>query len=84
MSTFLLPKALCSQLDVIFRKFWWGFKDNKKYNFISLAWSKISALKTLGGLGLSHKTRKTITNHRQIKTLKKKNPKTEDYNQPCY
>ena len=32
MSTFLLPKSLYSELDRIFKKFWWGFPANKTRN----------------------------------------------------
>jgi hypothetical protein len=31
MSTFLLPKSICSQLDRVFKKFWWGFLIGVKY-----------------------------------------------------
>jgi hypothetical protein len=51
MSIFLLPKSFCQQIDSILRSFWWGFKEDKKYNyFIPLAWNRICTPKYMGGL----------------------------------
>ena len=52
MSTFSLPKSLCSKLDRIFKKFWWGFPANKTRNLSLKAWDSLSLPKDLGGLGL--------------------------------
>jgi hypothetical protein len=52
MSTFLLPKSLCSELDRIFKKFWWGFPANKTRNLFLKAWDSLCLPKVLGGLGL--------------------------------
>ncbi|KAL3839320.1 hypothetical protein ACJIZ3_023911 [Penstemon smallii] len=49
MSTFLLPKSICSTLDKIIRKFWWG--SNDKGNSLMLkSWSTICLPKSKGGL----------------------------------
>jgi hypothetical protein len=32
MSTFLLPKSICSNLDKVFKNFWWGFPSKKTRN----------------------------------------------------
>ena len=35
MSTFLLPKSICSQLDKVFKNFCWGFPSSKTRNLLS-------------------------------------------------
>ncbi|XP_059436514.1 uncharacterized protein LOC132169501 [Corylus avellana] len=50
MSIFLLPKTLCSELNGIMQKFWWGHKDNvKKIHWMS--WEKMGRSKANGGMG---------------------------------
>lgn len=51
MSTFLLPKGWCTDLDRSFKNFFWGFSSNHK-GFTPFAWSSICQPKELGGLGL--------------------------------
>jgi hypothetical protein len=52
MSTFLLPSSFSSELDRIFKKFWWGFPTSKKKNLSLKAWDSLYMPKDLGGLGL--------------------------------
>jgi hypothetical protein len=50
MSVFLLPKALCRELNSMMQKFWWGHKDNdKKIHWMS--WEKMGFAKDQGGMG---------------------------------
>jgi hypothetical protein len=52
MSSFLLPKSLCSELDRIFKNFWWGFSASKSRNLSLKAWDSLCKPKEMGGLGL--------------------------------
>jgi hypothetical protein len=56
MSTFLLPNSICSQLDKVFKNFWWGFPPSKSRNLTLKSWDSICTPKSLGGLSL-RKTR---------------------------
>lgn len=33
MSTFLLPRGWCEEIDRVLKDFWWGFSAQKKRNF---------------------------------------------------
>jgi hypothetical protein len=51
MSVFKLPKALCSNLDAIIRKFWWcPRKDSNKF-YTPMAWESLCKPQSQGGLG---------------------------------
>ena len=52
MSTFLLPKSICSQLDRVFKNFWWGFPTLNTLNLSLKSWNSICTPKALGGLGI--------------------------------
>jgi hypothetical protein len=52
MITFLLPNSICSQLDKVFKNFWWGFPASKTRNLSLKSWNSIYTPKILGGLGL--------------------------------
>jgi hypothetical protein len=52
MSTFLLPKKICSQLDKVFKNLWWGFPPSKTRNLSLKSWNSICTPKALGGLGM--------------------------------
>jgi hypothetical protein len=52
MSTFLLPKNICSNLDKVFKNFWWGFPYAKTRNLTLKSWHSICTPKAIGGLGL--------------------------------
>jgi hypothetical protein len=52
MSTFLLPKSICSQLDKVFKNFWWGFSSSKTKNLSLKSLELICTRKALGGLGM--------------------------------
>jgi hypothetical protein len=52
MSTFLLPKSICSQLDKVFKNFWWGFSSSKTKNLSLKSLELICTPKALGGLGM--------------------------------
>ncbi|GAU42618.1 hypothetical protein TSUD_238110 [Trifolium subterraneum] len=50
MSCFLLPKALCSHIESMIGKFWWGSNcEKRKIHWIR--WSQICKHKKKGGLG---------------------------------
>lgn len=51
MSTYLLPKSICHKMDPLFRRFWWGFKDDAR-GLCLKAWDTICTRKSNGGLGL--------------------------------
>ncbi|GAU38871.1 hypothetical protein TSUD_67340 [Trifolium subterraneum] len=50
MSCFLLPKALCSHIESIIYKFWWG-NNNDKRKIHWIKWRQICKHKNKGGLG---------------------------------
>ncbi|XP_059460221.1 uncharacterized protein LOC132189495 [Corylus avellana] len=52
MSSFLLPISTSTDLDRIFKKFWWGFPPKKARNLSLKAWDSICFPKELGGLGI--------------------------------
>jgi hypothetical protein len=52
MSTFLLPKSICNQLDKVFKNFWWGFPFAKTRNLTLMSWHSICTPKAIGGLGM--------------------------------
>ncbi|KAB1208753.1 hypothetical protein CJ030_MR6G005862 [Morella rubra] len=52
MSTFLLPKCWCLEIDRLLKDFWWGFPSHKKRNFTPRAWEAICLPKDVGGLGM--------------------------------
>ena len=50
ISVFLLPRALCAEINSHMRKFWWGSKENKsRVNWMS--WGRSGLSKEAGGLG---------------------------------
>ena len=52
MSTFLLPKSICNQLDKVFKSLWWGFPSLNTKNLSLKSWNSICTPKVLGGLGI--------------------------------
>jgi hypothetical protein len=52
MSSFLIPKSICSHLDRTFKNFWWGFPSSKSRNLSLKSWNSLCIPKALGGLGL--------------------------------
>jgi hypothetical protein len=52
MSSFLIPKSICSQLDRSFKNSWWGFRSSKSRNLSLKSWNSLCIPKALGGLGL--------------------------------
>lgn len=52
MSTCLLPKGRCEEIDKILKDFWWGFSPLKSRNFTTKAWDAICLPKSMGGLGI--------------------------------
>jgi hypothetical protein len=50
MSCFLLPKELCSHMESMICKLWWG-SNNEKRKIHWVKWSKICKNKRNGGLG---------------------------------
>ena len=50
IGVFLLPKALCSDINSLMAKFFWGHKDkDKRIHWMN--WSKLSLSKAQGGMG---------------------------------
>ena len=49
MNIFRLPKEICSEINAILAKFWWGSGDKKGLHWYS--WNRISVPKREGGLG---------------------------------
>jgi hypothetical protein len=52
MSSFLIPKSICSHLDRSFKNLWWGFSSSKSRNLSLKSWNSLCIPKALGGLGL--------------------------------
>lgn len=52
MSSFLMPKGWCEELDKILKYFLWGFPTQKSRNFTPKGWGSICLPKKQGGLGL--------------------------------
>ena len=50
MSYFKLPKGLIKDLEVLIRKFWWGYTDDsRKVHWVS--WKRLCEAKEVGGMG---------------------------------
>ncbi|XP_059436301.1 uncharacterized mitochondrial protein AtMg00310-like [Corylus avellana] len=50
MSVFLLPKALCSNINSMMQKFWWGHKSNES-RIHWMSWERLGDNKEKGGMG---------------------------------
>jgi hypothetical protein len=50
MSVFLFPKGLCSEINSLMQKFWWGHKEKEK-KIAWMSWSKMGNSKGKGGMG---------------------------------
>ena len=49
MSCFKLPKGLIKEIEVLIRKFWWGYRgEQKKIHWLS--WEKLCLPKGEGGM----------------------------------
>lgn len=51
MSTFLIPKSLCDDLEKMMNSFWWGMKSGGRRGMHWTNWSKLCKQKNRGGLG---------------------------------
>ena len=51
MSSFMLPSSLCSSLDRMFKKIWWGFPSKKTKNLSFKSWDSLCLPKDQGSLG---------------------------------
>lgn len=50
MSCFKLPTILCTEIEIMIRKFWWGQRsDRRKVHWVK--WSKLCRPKCEGGMG---------------------------------
>ena len=54
MSSFLIPKYLCKEMDSMLRKFWRSPSKNSNLYFTPLAWDNLCQPKNLDGLGFGH------------------------------
>lgn len=52
MSTFLLPRGWCEDIDRILKHIWWGFPSQKTKNFTPQSLGRDLSTKEIGGLGL--------------------------------
>ena len=50
MSVFLLPKALCLEINSLMQKFWWGHQK-KKSSIRWISWSRMGLPKSREGMG---------------------------------
>jgi hypothetical protein len=50
ISVFQLPKKLCTTLNSMTRRFWWGNRDDKK-GVSWISWERLRQSKLLGGMG---------------------------------
>ncbi|XP_059451054.1 uncharacterized protein LOC132181841 [Corylus avellana] len=50
MSVFRLPKSLCSEINSLMQKFWWGHKEKDK-RIAWMSWSRMGLSKKRGGMG---------------------------------
>jgi hypothetical protein len=50
ISVFLLPKALCKEIQGMMQRFWWGHKDNTS-RIHWMSWERMGKSKARGGLG---------------------------------
>jgi hypothetical protein len=50
INVFLLPKGLCSEINSLMQKFWWG-NTSKDKEVRWLSWSRLGVLKTDEGMG---------------------------------
>jgi hypothetical protein len=50
MSVFLLPKALCEEINKLMQKFWWSH-FNKDSNVHWMSWKRMGVAKKMGGMG---------------------------------
>lgn len=51
MSSFLLPKNICSDMDGIIRRYWWSANPNATGFMALKSWNEICTPKAMGGLG---------------------------------
>lgn len=51
MSCFLLPKSICQEIERLLNDFWWKSNSTNSKGIRWMAWNKMSACKTRGGLG---------------------------------
>ena len=50
MSCFKLPKGLIKELEVLIRKFWWGYnRDSRKVHWVK--WKRLCKAKEVGRMG---------------------------------
>ena len=50
MGCFKLPRTLCKDIEMLIRKFWWGYKsESRKTHWVR--WKKLCLPKCQGGLG---------------------------------
>jgi hypothetical protein len=50
MSCFKLPRGLCSHINGLIRKFWWGSKNGER-KIAWVSWEEITQPKSMGGMG---------------------------------
>jgi hypothetical protein len=50
MSLFLIPKALCLEINSQIRKFWWS-QPGKEAGVCWMSWDRMSCSKAMGGMG---------------------------------
>ena len=54
MSTFLLPKSMCEELQKMMNFFWWGMNKDGRRGFHGQTWEKLCYRKEDEGMSLKH------------------------------
>lgn len=50
MSSFKLPKGVCSEIERLMARFWWGDKNGERKVYW-ISWNKLYDAKAVGGMG---------------------------------
>lgn len=52
MANYLIPKSICSKIDSLMMRFWWGFSDDSPHHLCLKSRASLCKPKLKGGLGL--------------------------------
>lgn len=51
MSCFLIPKSLCTEIEMLMKGYWWSSSGNNRKGLHWLSWNKMATNKSVGELG---------------------------------